>query len=227
MATYAFRITATFLSLDFFIKELLEHSSHLAIYEHTDGERPHIHGYVEGLTVSTDTLKNWIKKALNIKAFPKTDWMFEQKIGRGPKKGQPVDRFSLTYGHKGKFPLLISKGFTESDIEHYHSQSYESPKNYTKEKVQFKLISESKAQAHKRQKDLLDDMKIEYKIRQTKNLYVSQDEVIEIVNSVIDKNNIIMGVYKRLDFMDSLESQVGRTRVIDEMRAALERRRRV
>lgn len=227
MANYAFRVTATFLSLKSFIEELLSHSQYLAIYEHSDTKRPHIHGYVEGLDVSTDTLKNWIKKALNIKAFPKSDWEFATKISKGNKKGQPVDRESLIYFHKGKYPILVNKGFTQEEVDNYHALSYTPPTEYVKEKVQYKLISESKSQAHKRQKDLLEEMKSEYAIKKTVNPYVSQEDMISIVNTVVDKNNIIMGLYKRMDFLDTLESQLGRSRIVDEMRATLERRRRV
>lgn len=223
---YAFRVHASYQSLKQTVNKVAESSEVLVVYEHPEGdaERTHIHGYVEGLTVGTDTFKNWIKKELNVTAFPKSDWAFETVIGKGPKKGQPVDRDSLIYYHKGKYPILFNKGLTEEFVKEQHSKSYEPTNQYVK-KVQYKIVSESKAQAKKRNWDLLEEMKNLYKQQQAKSDIVSDEQIITIVIKVLDDNKVITSVYKRMEFFDSLSVNVGRSRVKDDMMAILEKRK--
>jgi len=223
---YAFRIHASYQSLKQTISKIAESSEVLVIYEHPEGdsERTHIHGYVESLTVGTDSLKNWIKKELNVTSFPKSDWAFETVISKGIKKGQPVDRDSLIYYHKGKYPILFNKGLTEEFVKEQHSKSYTPTTQYVK-KVQYKIVSESKAQAKKRNWDLLEEMKNLYKQLSARVPFVSDEDIISIVIKVLDDNKIITSVYKRMEFFDSLSVNVGRSRVKDDMMAILEKRK--
>lgn len=221
MANYAFRVHASFVSLKQTIEHIAQSSEVLVIYEHND-KRTHIHGYVEGLTVGTDSLKNWIKKELNVTTFPRSDWSFETVIGKGPKKGQPVDRDSLVYYHKGKYPILFNKGLTEEFVQLQHNKSYTPSTDYTT-KVQYKIVSESKSQAMKRQWDLLEEMKNKYKELTSK--FVTDEQLIEIVISVLNENKVITSLYKRMEYFDSLSVNVGRSRVKDDMMMILEKRK--
>lgn len=225
MANYAFRVSSSYESLAKTVESIAKHSDFLVIYEHPDASRKHIHGYVENLTVGTDTLKNWIKKELNVNSYPKSDWEFATKIGKGPKKGEPVDRDSIIYFHKGKYPLLYNKGFTKEFIEEQHAKSY-TPSNEYVQKVQYKIVSESKEKSMKRQWDLIKEMRQRYKRVEAEGNVMTDDKLIDIVNGVLDENSIVCGVYKRMDYFDSLTVNLGRTRVADEMRMILERRRK-
>lgn len=137
---YGIRITSPYDTLTKTVETIAKHSENVIVYEHTDASRTHIHMYVEGLTVSTDTVKNWVKKELNITPFPKSDWAFETKITKGLKKGQPVDRSAIVYFHKGKFPVMYNKGFTQEFIEEQHGKSF---------KKEVKTIEEKKKEKKK------------------------------------------------------------------------------
>jgi len=199
---YAFRITSSYVSLEKFVKDVSDVCQCLAVYEHSEPDkRVHIHGYVEGLTVSTDTLKNWVKKALNVKIFPKSDWEFAEKISKGAKKGQPVDRDSLIYFHKGKNPILYNKGFDKSFVEEQHKKSY-IPVEYVGKsvKTQYKLVCENPTQKKHRENDMVKMM-----IDKVKPIQIKTDEnvMIEIVN-VINETQTVCGDYKVVDYFDTV-----------------------
>jgi len=199
---YAFRITSSYESLSKFVKDVSNVCERLAVYEHHEPDkRVHIHGYVEGLTVSTDTLKNWVKTTLNVKSFPKSDWEFAQKISKGEKKGQPVDRESLMYFHKGKNPILYNKGFSPELVEEQHKKSY-IPKEYVGKslKTQYKLVCENPTQKKHRENDLVKLM-----IDRVKPLEIKSDEnIMREVIAVLNETLTVCGDYKCVDYFDTV-----------------------
>lgn len=202
---YAFRVTESYDNLSKFVDDLAGVSEKLAVYEHSEPDkRTHIHGYVEGVTVSTDTLKNWIKKALNVKAFPKSDWEFATKISKGTKAGQVVDQDSLVYFHKGKYPLKFNKGFTEEFIKEQHSKSY-TPTEYVGKsvKTQYKLVCENSSQKKIRENDLIKLMIDKAKVH--KQWALNRDTaIIESIKDVLVETKTICGVYKAVDYYDTI-----------------------
>lgn len=220
---YAFRVTSTYESLSKFVKDVSDVCEVLAVYEHNEPDkRPHIHGYVEGLTVSTDTLKNWIKKALNVKSFPKTDWEFAEKISKGDKKGKPVDRDSLIYFHKGKYPILYNKGFSPEFIAEQHSKSYEFKEYVGKSiKTQYKLVCENPTQKKHRENDLIKMM-----MDKVRTLAVKNDaNVMAEIISVINDTQTVCGDYKVVDYFDTVTRRLMPHNAIERCLGILQKRK--
>lgn len=95
---FAVRITRSFDELKpFFQKIVTSHpDSVLVVFQHDADEevsRTHIHAAMINVNPSTDTLKRWIKDALDVKSFSRYDWSFKQLEG--------LDRY-VTYMSKGK-----------------------------------------------------------------------------------------------------------------------------
>lgn len=203
---YAFRIHATYQSLESFVKKVSEEADVLAVYEHNDAKRIHIHGYVEGLRVSTDTLKNWVKKALNVKEFPKADWEFATKIAKGIHKGELVNRDALIYFHKGKHPILFNKGFTEEFVEEQHKKSYDKKSNPF-------VVGEQVAEQHVPRQSTKPT---KYDIIMAAHEYLldnhplppfveawSRDNIIKAIKITLKVKRQPIGIYKVIDLFDA------------------------
>lgn len=104
----AFRVSSSYDSLTDFITKLSEVSEKVIIYQH-DATRIHIHGLVQDCRISTDTMKNWIKKCLNVKSFPKSDWSFKSVDDDYGKY--------ITYMSKGKLSPMYVKEFDDEFVE--------------------------------------------------------------------------------------------------------------
>lgn len=115
----AFRITNPYIELVSFITKLEEVSNKLIVYEH-DASRTHIHGLVLGCKITTDTMKNWIKKCLNVKTYVKTDWSFKTA-------DDGYDKY-ITYMSKGKFDCKHNKGFEDEYIDQCRKSWIDYPK---------------------------------------------------------------------------------------------------
>lgn len=78
----------------------------MVVYEHNSGGKNcHIHMYLETCSVSTDTLKNYIRKHVTLDKGNKV-WSF--------KKADDSD--CITYMSKGKLDPCYVKGFTQDEL---------------------------------------------------------------------------------------------------------------
>lgn len=93
------RLSYSYDQLSQFWDRLEKSSDTLVVYEHNTGlKNVHCHFYVTKCEVSTDTLKNWIKKI--IPDVPKTHWSFKSATDDG----------CITYMSKGKLePVRANK----------------------------------------------------------------------------------------------------------------------
>lgn len=76
----------------------------MVVYEHTEASRPHIHMLLVGCSVSTDTLKNYIKKELGV--ISSRDWSFKTAKS-------DYDNY-IKYMSKGYIEPCYNKGFEET-----------------------------------------------------------------------------------------------------------------
>lgn len=112
---YMIRITYPYVRLKGFTQRLLEVCDRLAIYQH-EASRIHIHAYLERCSVTTETMKNWIRQ--DVDEQPTKDmWSFKTKTREGPAE----ERF-LTYMSKGKLEPVLVKGFTQEQLNYHRSQ---------------------------------------------------------------------------------------------------------
>lgn len=123
----AFRVSEPSNKLIGFYDQLSKVSTHLIVYEH-QASQIHIHGLVIDCKVSTDTLKNWIKKCMGIKVYDKSKWSFKTEY-----EGKPVDTNFITYMSKGKLEPVFSN-YTLSEIEKFKNAWIQPEKVSSKEK---------------------------------------------------------------------------------------------
>lgn len=197
---YAVRITEPYIRLKPFWDRLAEGAPKLVVYEHTDG-RIHCHALVE-TTLSTDTLKNWVKKALQVTAYPKTDWSF---------KTAENDRF-ITYMSKGRLNPLVCVGYSPEQIAELRSQWVEQPPR--RELTQYKLKAENPKEAKARQNDMMDEVLKRLRERGT---YTTADVLETIRQVVVVEHRTIVGRYKMRDYYDYVYLRTGDKRYMERL----------
>lgn len=196
---YAVRITEPYTALKPFWDRLAETATKLVVYEHPDG-RVHNHALVE-TQVSTDTLKNWVKRALNVTRYPKTNWSF---------KTAQDDKF-ITYMSKGKYDPLVCIGVSAEHVALLRSQWVEQPR---RELVQYKLKAENPREAKARQNDMMDEV-----LKRLHELPRYDTRVIleTIRQVVVVEHRTIVGRYKMRDYYDYVLLRNGDKRYMDKM----------
>lgn len=136
MTHYAFRLSYEYDSLKEFVIEVAKVCSRIIIYEHhsdTGCSRTHIHGLLMDCEVTSNTLKNWVKKVLNMTP-QKTDWSFVTYYTKKPSKEhititEQNHGGTITYQSKGSLNYKFNKGFTEEFINECKSQWIEHKKS--------------------------------------------------------------------------------------------------
>jgi len=215
----ACRVTSSYDSLKDMWPALEGNSKGLVVYEHPADEkieRTHVHFLIVECGVSTDTLKNWIKKVLKVQSFPKTDWSFKTTYKDHDDKEVAVDFNFITYMTKGHLePKLVSN--VES-IEEY-KKNWKSRTNVKGVKVQYKLVQENPAVAKKRKYDTLKYMM--GKVKPTD----SNDEIIKIIRDVLIEYHEVVGVYKVLDYYDTIIMHVRPSNFLESVNNLLDKRK--
>ena len=181
-----------------FITKLAEVCDVLAVYEHEADEeitRTHIHCYADNPRVSTDTMKNWVKKALGVTKFVKTDWSFPEAQDEG----------FITYMSKGHLDPLFIKGITDEACHLLKAQWVDVPKKNGK--TQYVLKIENPAQQKLRQWELVEEINRRYNINDPEESRDPVEKLIRIIRQVvIIENNTICGRYKFRDYYDTIMS---------------------
>ena len=188
----ACRVSRVFNDVSSAMQRIADNSDRIIVYAHNEGcERPHIHFLIENPQISTDTIKNWIKKDLNTKIFCKTDWSFKQTFG----DNQDVNYGYISYMTKGKYEPVFQKGFTESEIKEY-KDAWKNPAPKTKNLVQQKL----------KQKELTYRDIVNITIE---NLNGSShpESICQELNKVLIANDRFIGRYKFRDLVDSISAR--------------------
>jgi len=181
-----------------FIKKLSDACDVFVVYEHQADDsvnRTHIHAYVENPKVSTDTMKNWVKKTLGVVSFPKADWSF---VGA-------TDRGFITYLSKGNLDPLFVKGISDDEIRTLKSTWVVQP--VRKGKVQYILKVENPAQQKLRQTEMVDEIRRrvnDYKGEEYDGKYDPVRLVRIIKQVVVIENKTVCGRYKFRDYYDTV-----------------------
>lgn len=198
---YAVRITYGYKELETFYKATTDVCSKVIVYEHVDAARLHCHALLEECTVSTDTLKNWIKKALGVTQFDKKNWSF---------KTANSDYKYVTYMSKGKYDAKLVKGYSPEQVAEWKA-AWEAPKSDGTLK-QFIKIQEKPEVARKRQSDLVDEMV------SMLNEDSSTMDIIEVIRKVvIIKHQTICGRYKVRDYVDVIKARLNKHTWLEKM----------
>lgn len=106
--SYFVRLSYSAKQLDGWLKLTADRCSSVVAYEHSDNEKNiHIHALLKDCSVSTDTLKNYVRKFIG--SVPKTNWSFKEAISDD----------CITYMSKGKLEPIFVKNYEESKITEY------------------------------------------------------------------------------------------------------------
>lgn len=198
---YALRLTFGYNELEAFYKKTTDVCSKVIVYEHIDTKRLHCHALLQDCTVSTDTLKNWIKKALGVTKVIPDNWSF---------KTADLNIKYITYMSKGKFDAKLVKGFSPEEIQEYKA-AWVPPTNDGTLK-QFIKIQEKPEVARKRQADLVDEMV------GMLNDNSSTMDIIEVIRKVvIIKHQTICGRYKVRDYVDVIKARLNKHTWLEKM----------
>jgi len=192
------RISRSYADLKEFATKLAEVCDVLVVYEHeADDEinRTHIHCYASNPQVSTDTMKNWVKKALGTKVFPKTDWSFPEAEDEG----------FITYMSKGHLSPLLIKGIESDAVAALKDKWVDMPKRTGK--TQYVLKIENPQQQKMRQAEMVAE--IRRRIRSDAppddcGIYDIAHILTIIIDVVVKQNNTVCGRYKIRDYYDTV-----------------------
>jgi len=192
------RITKSFADLNDFPTKLAEVCDVLVVYEHEADEdisRTHIHCYADNPQVSTDTMKNWVKKALGTTKFPKTDWSFEEAQDVG----------FITYMSKGRLDPLLVKGIEADAIVALKDKWVDIPKKTGK--TQYVLKIENPAQQKLRQWEMVEEINRRFQMVDPEASGDPVEKLIRIIRQVvIIENKTVCGRYKFRDYYDTIMS---------------------
>lgn len=108
MSNYAVRLTRSYEDCSGAILRIANVVERIIVYEH-QASRTHVHMLLDNCSVSTDTLKNYIKKELGV--VSSRDWSFKTAI----KSVMSYANY-IKYMYKGENKPKYNKGFTEEEI---------------------------------------------------------------------------------------------------------------
>lgn len=192
------RVSRPYDDLKEFIEKLADACEVLVVYEHQADDsinRTHIHAYVEDPKVSTDTMKNWVKKVLKVTSFPKSDWSFTEARDRG----------FITYLSKGQLDPLFVKGIEVEACRLLKADWVEQPQK--KGKIQYILKAENPQERKMRQAEMIAE--IRRRIHTDAPVddlgYHNIQNVLHIITDVVVRQNQnVCGRYKIRDYYDTV-----------------------
>lgn len=192
----AFRVSRPYKELIGVFDRMKDACDKYIVYQHDADEeitRTHVHGLCVGIKVSTDTLKNWIKKELKTSAFPKTDWSFVTEL-----QGKPVNEQFITYMAKGHLEPVRS---TWDNDEVLRLRGEWSDEYRTRGmKRQYKIIHMVTPQEAKK---TYNQMINEIHIRLEENY--SDDNILRTLIRYVNEKQLIVGRYKIRDMFDTIK----------------------
>jgi len=190
------RVSRPYDDLKEFCKKLADACDCCVIYEHeadASVSRTHIHAFVENPKVSTDTMKNWVKKALDVTAFPKADWAFTAAEDRG----------FITYLSKGQLDPKLFKGILRDEVSTLKTAWV--PREEKPKKTQYILRVENPAQQKLRQHEMVVEVRRRLAVNPPHDEYHMTSEVIRHIQDVVVKENkTLCGRYKLRDYYDTI-----------------------
>lgn len=203
MSSYAVRVSKSHMDLSGVYEKLDTVCEVVVVYEHPEDNNVHCHMLLEKCEVSTDTLKNYIKKVVG--EVKRTEWSF--KAG--------ANREFISYMSKGKYDTVHMYGISADEISVYKA------KGYDKANVRLeggKLVRPVKEGLKKTRRELIEIM------RANVNPEGSYYEIIKGIRKVLVQNNEVIGNYKVMDYVDSFMMYGNEERWLDTVVAIYERR---
>lgn len=162
----------------------------IAVYEHEQDDevnRTHIHMVVIDSEVNTDALKTRYKKLYG--GIDKTDWMF--------KYGVTADNKFITYMSKGHLAPKLTKGYEVSEIQRLTAEWID-PKQINLKLDNGKFVRDVNEPNQKTKIQLLEQMRSQVSDTDTTR------DILKKIRKVLIDNKVVVGMYKMMDYYDSL-----------------------
>ena len=185
-------------------------------YEHKENIlNIHVHFLIKNFTLSTDTLKNYIKKVTGVK-FKATDWSF--KTVYTPHKDAPeiqVNDGCITYMSKGHLQPCFKTGFSDSYIDDFKLKWLDYKRSAKQSSLTQYLVKETQAKSKLRQNEMLDEITKRFELLQEQDI----SHLIQIIRQVvIVENKTVIGRYKVRDYCDSILARTQPERWLSSMK---------
>lgn len=187
----AIRLSFSYDKLTRVFSKIKDASDKVVVYQH-DSARVHVHALIVGCTVSTDTLKNWVRKECGI--VPKTDWSFVTAQN---------EEF-ITYMSKGNLTPVFVSGYDMDQLDLFRSKWVERPKK-DRSLIQYRLKVENPQEQKKRQEDMVKEIVLRYKESGDNPANPTPSVIINLIRQVVVvENRTLLGRYKLRDYYDTV-----------------------
>ena len=171
-------------------------------YEHKENLlNIHVHFLIKNCTLSTDTLKNYVRKITGTK-FKATDWSF--KTVYKPHKDAseiPVNDGCITYMSKGHLQPCYKTGFGDTYIEDFKLKWLDYKRTAKQSSLTQYLVKESQAKSKLRQNDMIDEIAKRFELLECQDI---SNLVKTVRQVVIVENKTVIGRYKIRDYCDTI-----------------------
>lgn len=205
MSSFVFRISSEY--ADVTLDELFELCTKVVVYQHTADEsvkRTHIHGLIEGCSRKEDTVRN---------KFFKGKYEYSMKT--------KVDDNFITYMSKGNLDPVYVKGYDPELIVLRKSQWVSQQPKATVKLVDGKLVKGVDETKKRTKRELIEIMRSKYEVGMLDTV------ILKMIRKVLIDNNEVIGMYKVLDYFDSLLMYSDKERWIEMMASKINSRIRI
>lgn len=211
---YAVRITRPYDALQEVVVKFVNACKNVVVYEHEEDAkvaRTHCHLLLVGCPVSTDTLKNWIKKRLG--DVNKSDWSFKA----APLELQENLGF-ITYASKGKHEPKFNN-LVSPDCLAELTAKWVDPAERRIKYQDGKLVKEVDDAKPVTKQALLQLM-----IAEIGDTPAGVKDVLRGIRKVLIAQNCVIGQYKVLDYYDAYMMYARKEDWLHVLAARIERR---
>lgn len=210
MTDYFIRVRMSWFLIQPACELISQKVSRMVVYEHAPEDNKdniHVHMYLTDTQVSTDTLKNYIKKFTRVPAKGNEFWSFKTEYTPyGTFKPVPINDSCISYMSKGILEPVYVKGFTQDEIDTLKGQWDPSiMKTKAKPSKTMYVVKETHKEAKLRQNEMVDE--IIKRLEQEDDL-TAQNILKYIRQVVIIENKTICGRYKVRDYYDTVRAKI-------------------
>jgi len=210
MTDYFVRVRMTWFLIQSACELISTKVDKMIVYEHTpesNEENVHVHMYLTNTQVSTDTLKNYIRRFTKVSVKGNDFWSFKTEyIPYGSTEKKPIDTNCITYMAKGQLDPVYVKGFTQEEIDECKGRW--DPSIGVKKSKTSKLmyvVKETHKESKLRQNEMVDE--IVKRLKDADDL-TGQNILKTIRQVVIIENKTICGRYKVRDYYDTVRAKI-------------------
>lgn len=186
----------------------------MIVYEHEpegNEDNLHVHMYLVGTQVSTDTLKNYIRKFTNPGKAGNGFWSFKTEYTPyGGTQSLPIDSNCITYMSKGVLEPVYNKGFELDEVNRLKLSYDPTVIENAKQRKQYQsklmyVVKETHKESKLRQNQMVD--LIISRLKESDD-YTERAILLMIRQVVIIEQNTICGRYKIRDYYDTVRAKL-------------------